>query len=170
MSVDIRICSSQSDIEAIARLANEIWQEHFTPIIGAGQVAYMVEKFQSVHAIADAVNNQGYRYYMAFENGELIGYCGVQPQQNELFLSKLYLRKDCRGRGISKQLLAEAVAYCKQLGHPSIYLTVNKHNDNTIAIYQRMGFTIDDAVVSDIGNGYVMDDYIMRLLIGKRGK
>lgn len=165
MGIEIRICGSRQDIKEIAVLANEIWHEHFVPIIGEGQVDYMVEKFQSERAIADAVENQGYRYYMAYEGETLIGYCGVQPQDEELFLSKLYLRKDCRGRGISKLLLSRAVDCCREMQLPSIYLTVNKHNDNTIAIYKKMGFEVVDEAVTDIGRGYVMDDYIMRLTV-----
>ena len=32
------------DLKRIAGLAEEIWHQHFTPIIGEDQVNYMVEK------------------------------------------------------------------------------------------------------------------------------
>lgn len=42
-----------------------------------------------------------------------------------------------------------------------IQLTVNKHNINSINAYKKWGFKTIDSVVTDIGSGFVMDDYIM---------
>ena len=39
--------------------------------------------------------------------------------------------------------------------------TVNKHNDLAIRAYRAKGFQTIDAVETDIGNGFVMDDFIM---------
>ena len=44
----------------------------------------------------------------------------------------------------------------------SISLTVNKYNTDSIKAYEKMGFEKIDSVVMDIGNGYVMDDYVMK--------
>ena len=41
------------------------------------------------------------------------------------------------------------------------YLTVNKYNSSSIEVYKKRGFEITDAAVTDIGSGFVMDDYIM---------
>ena len=38
---------------------------------------------------------------------------------------------------------------------------MNKHNAGAIAAYRRLGFAMREEVVVDIGNGYVMDDYVM---------
>jgi RimJ/RimL family protein N-acetyltransferase len=48
----------------------------------------------------------------------------------------------------------------------SIDLTVNKYNTNSIKAYEKMGFEKIDSVVMDIGNGYVMDDYVMKKEVG----
>ena len=40
-------------------------------------------------------------------------------------------------------------------------LSVNKHNTRAIAAYRRNGFVIAESVVTDIGGGFVMDDYVM---------
>ena len=47
-------------------------------------------------------------------------------------------------------------------GLHSVYLTVNKYNTGSIEVYRHLGFEIADSAVTDIGNGYVMDDYIMQ--------
>ena len=42
-----------------------------------------------------------------------------------------------------------------------MYLTVNKQNKMAIRAYEKQGFITVDAVVTDIGEGFVLDDCIM---------
>lgn len=51
---------------------------------------------------------------------------------------------------------------CWTVGLDKIYLTVNKHNTHAVEVYRHFGFYQIDAVVTDIGGGYVMDDYILQ--------
>ena len=50
---------------------------------------------------------------------------------------------------------------CRDRGLEAMYLTVNKHNDLALRAYQAKGFTTIEAVETDIGEGYIMDDFIM---------
>ena len=72
---------------------------------------------------------------------------------------------DYRGLGLARRALSMLKVYCaaNQLDH--IWLTVNKNNANSIAAYYRMGFEKECDLVSDIGGGYVMDDYKMSLAV-----
>jgi ribosomal protein S18 acetylase RimI-like enzyme len=56
-------------------------------------------------------------------------------------------------------MMAEIERIAQAQGCDLITLTVNKHNAQTLAIYQRLGFTVEDAIVTDIGGGFVMDDF-----------
>jgi GNAT superfamily N-acetyltransferase len=48
----------------------------------------------------------------------------------------------------------------KKWGLARLWLTVNKGNP-AVAAYERLGFRIAEAIVMDIGSGYVMDDFRM---------
>ena len=87
----------------------------------------------------------------------LLRYIGVSVKTDYLFLSKLYIAHNFRHKGLGR----EAFNKIKTLGFNKIKLTVNKQNKNTIDAYQKYGFKITDKIVTDIGNGFVMDDYIM---------
>ena len=146
----------------MAELADEIWHECFVGIISEGQINYMVEKFQSLPAMTDQIDRQGYSYFAVYDDGELCGYTAVKPEEDSrFFLSKLYLRKDKRGRGIASQMLEIVFGEARFLGKKSVYLTVNKHNDHAVAVYEKVGFRKVEDAVTDIGSGYVMDDFIM---------
>ncbi len=162
MSVGFRIASSDDMLRETAALACEIWHECFTDIISEGQIDYMVEKFQSYEAMKGQISSQGYVYHDVFCDGKLCGYFAVKAESDDrFFLSKLYLHKDSRGKGIASQMLAKVFTEARNAGKKKVYLTVNKHNDHAIEVYRKTGFVTADAVVTDIGGGYVMDDYIM---------
>jgi len=154
---------------AIAILADEIWREHYTPIIGAAQVFYMLEKFQSAEQIWADIRSNGYTYFTAtqIKHNKPIGYAACQPKEDYLLLSKIYVHKDYRGEGVARSFLEEATALCREgYGFDKIRLTVNKHNDNSIVAYHKMGFKTVASVKTDIGEGYFMDDYVMELRVG----
>lgn len=160
---DFKIVPVKTDeqIKQLEALAEEIWNQHFIPIIGKAQVDYMLLKFQSYDALKNQLTKQGYEYFFSCYNGKNIGYTGIKREADSLFLSKLYFKKAYRGRNLSRQVLDFLVSLCKENGLKKIWLTVNRHNLNTIAIYQKLGFHITEESASDIGNGFVMDDYIM---------
>ena len=157
----LRQAKTDSDIQNIAILANEIWHQHFIPIIGEAQVEYMVEKFQSYPAIKSQIENDGYEYYQIFSRHTMAGYTGIHQENNALFLSKLYIKKDFRGQHLATKALDFLIQLCKERGLGKIWLTCNKYNSNTLAVYDHLGFVITDEQVADIGNGFVMDDYIL---------
>lgn len=80
-------------------------------------------------------------------------------------LSKLYLLPEWHGHGIGNHMLQHVQARAAQLGASEIQLQVNKQNRRAIRAYQRAGFSVCEAVVTDIGGGFVMDDFIMALRI-----
>ncbi len=151
-----------SRVEALAEVANGIWHEYFTPLLGIEQVEYMVDKFQSVKGITSQLDS-GYEYYFALFGEEIAGYFGVQPQDDSLFLSKLYLKKEFRGKGVATKMLAYIKDIAKKYGANKITLTVNRYNHNTIEVYKHFGFDIIKEQKADIGNGFYMDDYVMAL-------
>ncbi len=152
---------TEDEIQNLADLASEIWHEYWTAILKPEQIDYMVEKFQSFNAIKNQLENDRYIYNILEDSGNIIGYFGVSVKDNYLFLSKLYIKKDFRGLGCGKQAFNKIKQIAQQYNKKSIQLTVNKYNTNTIKAYEKWGFKEIDAVVTDIGNGFVMDDYIM---------
>ena len=156
----IKIAQGNADIKKIAELANVIWHEFFTSILSDEQIDYMVEKYQSYPAITKAVNEDGYRYYMAYDGDDLCGYLGIHDEgEGTIFISKVYVRADKRRRGIASLMLDrlhEDFPASKKW-----YLTVNRYNSGSIAVYEKRGFYKAREQVADIGNGFVMDDYVM---------
>jgi len=155
---------TRANYKIIADLANLIWTEHYTPIIGEQQVAYMLEKFQSALAVEDQVE-KGIMYYLLLYQDTHVGYFSFSKNEESLFLSKLYVLNSVRGNGIGRAALSFIEAQANELDLKKIKLTINKFNTNSIKMYEKMGFVNIEAIVQNIGNGYVMDDYVLEKVI-----
>ncbi len=149
------------EIPKLAKLTSSIWHEYWTQILSPEQIDYMVEKFQSEKAILEQYKNENYTYYYINEDSQNIGYFGLSDKKDYLFLSKLYISKDYRHKGLGTKAFEKIKEIAKNKGYKSIQLTVNKYNTNTISAYDKWRFKTIDSVVTDIGSGFVMDDYIM---------
>jgi len=117
---------------------------------------------------------KGHQFYIASLNGDPIGFCSVSAETNEVKnevinevakqhkLNKLYVLPSAHGTGSGKALLHKAIEVAKAAGSTSLYLQVNKHN-NAYTFYLKNGFVKESEFKFDIGNGFYMDDYVMRL-------
>jgi RimJ/RimL family protein N-acetyltransferase len=151
------------ELGTVQNLAHSIWPQVYPSIISLEQIQYMLEQSYSLAAL-QADHAAGSLYILIQHSQQSIGYLSYYPQQDSLFLAKLYLLPDFAGRGIG----ASALSWMKQQallqGKPRIHLRVNKANAAAIRAYLRAGFQFSDEVCSDIGSGFVMDDYVMHWL------
>ncbi len=161
--------SSEDEIAAVVRLAQLIWREHYESIVGQTQVDYMLGKFQSADAIRDQLDHD-FEYYRIVEDGVDAGYVAIVPtvEPDVLMLSKIYVAKSFRGRGLGAQALALVESRCRELGRRVLRLTVNRDNSTSIEWYESKGFVNVRPLVQDIGNGFVMDDFVMEKGVGVR--
>ena len=161
---DIRKLTSDDELRANAELAAEIWREHFHEIITDEQIEYMLERFQSFEAMKRQLSEEHYEYYGFFSDGVQLGYFAIADKDDgTLFLSKLYLKKSARGNGYASQMFGRIKEIGRERGLKSVWLTVNRRNDSSIAVYRHWGMQVIREQMADIGNGFVMDDYVFSL-------
>lgn len=169
MKTDIRLKKVLPEqFKDLAVLAHRLWHMAFHDLLTLSQVDYMIEKFQSEAAFVQQTAKESYEYfYIMTQDEEIAGYTAIaaRPNEDRLFLSKLYLAPELQGRGYATSALKEIATIAANRGCRSVYLTVNKQNQHAIAVYEKFGFARTDAVVTDIGNGYQMDDYIYEYLV-----
>ncbi len=149
--------SDEQTLLQVAALADKIWHECFVGIISGAQIDYMVEKFQSFNAMKEQIES-GYTYFRIVFDGQTAGYFAVCPQEDALFLSKLYVLAEFRRRGLARQAFTFVMTLAKAQTLPQIRLSVNRGNDRAIAAYQNFGMVLEKTQVQDIGGGFVMDD------------
>lgn len=152
---------TEAQFVTLASLADTVYHEYYSSILTNEQIDYMVEKFLSLSALHREADEENYRFYLVQEDGVFVGFIAVQPQGDRLFLSKLYLTKEYRGNGYGKRMMNFVFDEAKKENLKSVYLTVNRYNTPSIKIYEKSGFKKVEEKATDIGNGFIMDDYIM---------
>jgi ribosomal protein S18 acetylase RimI-like enzyme len=152
----------EEHLQAIAELAGVIWREYYPSIITPEQIEYMLAKMYSIETLRAELQS-GIRYHRLLINGELTGFASLDTTEaaGTFKLHKLYVLPRYHGRGAGSVLLKTCEEEARRMGARRLSLNVNKCNTKAIAAYQRNGFTIVESVVNDIGNGFVMDDYVM---------
>jgi diamine N-acetyltransferase len=156
--------ADQTDIPVIRELAGRIWSDYYPGIITRAQIEHMLEWMYSVKMIR-AELERGVVWKLASLEGVAAGFLAIELEaaERKLKLHKLYLLPELHGRGLGRAMLDLVKADAIQMGADQIHLQVNKRNIRAIQAYKRAGFGISQAIVADIGGGFVMDDYVMCL-------
>lgn len=163
MNIEFEIITTAEQAQAAAKIADITWREHYSPILSMGQIDYMLQN-QTAGAISQQIADT-HTYYLIKCNGEIVGYTALDRAENLdnlLFISKIYVLHDYRAHGIGHALMKFYTEIGKKEGYNGLFLHVNKHNPS-VAAYKKLGFFERCAMVTDIGQGYVMDDYCMEL-------
>lgn len=152
-----------SDVPSIRAVAQATWPIAYNNIISPEQIAYMLEWMYNEQSLTAAIQATNQEFLVAVTDQQLIGFAGIEHHymlQPITRIHKLYVLPSVQGSGIGKQLL-NAVAE-RALKHQSnqLHLNVNKEN-NAVLFYKKHGFEINESVELEIGNGFIMDDFIM---------
>jgi diamine N-acetyltransferase len=153
------------DLLIIQQLAETIWPICYAPIVSAEQIRYMLDLIYSQEEL-QAQYNRGHQFIIAFEQNTPIGFASFSQKSaeetNAFRLHKIYVLTTIHSKGVGSFLLDYVCKESKNAGASLLELNVNKYNPAKI-FYEKKGFAIIKEEVIDIGNGYVMDDYVMRL-------
>ncbi len=163
-----------SDRAFIRSVSERTWPSTYGHIISQEQIDFMLDWMYSDASLEKQMNT-GCEFYIAStqnENGDLdpVGFCSVSPEEekdklensNTHKLNKLYVLPIAQGTGAGKALLNKAIDVAKAAGSTSLFLQVNKQN-TAYTFYLKKGFIKELEFKFDIGNGFYMDDYVMRL-------
>jgi ribosomal protein S18 acetylase RimI-like enzyme len=157
------VSATEADLGEVAALAGVIWRRHYPSIISHSQIDYMLEHGYSHEALSRFIEEEGAGLLLVRDGERLVGFAAyhrVDPP-GELKLQKLYVHQDLQRRGVGSRLIATAEATARAQCCSALILNVNKSNVQAIRAYEKNGFAVRESVVVDIGNGFVMDDYIM---------
>jgi len=100
---------------------------------------------------------------LIYSNDEAVGFASFEHNVNhsgKTKIHKIYILSSQQGKGTGKALVDYIEQQALPFGDKALFLNVNKYN-SAIQFYQKIGFEITKEEVIDIGNGFVMDDYVM---------
>ena len=147
-------------------LTKKIWPVAYGEILSKAQLDYMIDKFYNETALRELIQ-KGHVFYLAQDDNEkYVGFVSYElnSEPNKTKIHKIYVLPETQGTGLGRQFFELVKEKAIENNQNAIFLNVNKYN-NAIHFYTELGFAKVKDEVIDIGNGYVMDDYVMEVVI-----
>ncbi len=153
--------ATATDIPQLRDLAGCIWRGSYAGMISQEQIDYMLAWMYSPQKLAQELH-EGVCWELALLDGAPVGFLALALHgDHDAELNKLYLLPAHHGRGLGQQMLAHSLTLARAHGCEELRLRVNKSNARALRAYERAGFRISEALVADIGAGFVMDDFVL---------
>jgi ribosomal protein S18 acetylase RimI-like enzyme len=155
-----REIKTADEIDCLICLIREIWPEVFIPIIGREQVDYMLVHYQGKDVITCEMEN-GVRYFFIEDSSSPIGYFAYSLEEDHLAVSKVYLKKEFRGLGLSSGVFSYFEEIARNEKKEKILLHVNRNNKRAVEVYLHLGYKIAKTVDMPLGDRFFLNDYWM---------
>lgn len=153
---------TQEQLPIVRDLAYKIWPHAYGSILSVAQLDYMLDNFYSLESLAQQMDN-GHVFMMAEIDSKIVGFASYELHHGgstKTKLHKIYVLPETQGSGLGKKLIEEVAQKAIAAQNTHLFLNVNKYN-SAQKFYEKLEFTITQEEVIPIGNGYVMDDYVM---------
>jgi len=158
--------ASKEQLPIVRDLAYRIWPDTYGATHTKEELDYMLNKFYSLTSLEEQLG-KGHIFVLAEENDTFVGFVAYEffsEDTNSTKIHKLYVLPQTQGKGIGKGLVDYVRKEAIINKNEKLFLNVNKLN-KAKDFYHRYGFTITKDIVIDIGEGFVMDDYVMELTV-----
>lgn len=156
----------REELSIVRELAHAIWPDTFKAILSQEQIQYMLNWMYDLKQLENQFG-QGHQFYVAEIDKTPVGFIGIEPNHPEKGITKIhkiYILPNKQGLGIGKKLIEFIRVHALQSKMKGLLLNVNRFN-KAVDFYKEIGFEILFEENIDIGNGYLMEDYVMGLEI-----
>ena len=160
----------KGEVEEFYCLAHKIWPVTFKNILSELQIAYMLELMYSEESLVKQ-QEDGCKLYLLQADQQSIGFLSIQHKKgntSKTKVHKIYVLPEFHGTGAGRFLMDFALAEAKKEGAKAIFLNVNRGN-GAIGFYEHYGFKKMYSEDIDIGNGYLMEDWVMEFPLTPEG-
>lgn len=155
--------ATQNDIKQIQKIVAITWPITYGEILSKEQLDYMLDLFYSYEALLEQYTKREQLFYMVYEGEANIGFVGIEHHYKEnptTKIHKIYLLPETQGKGIGKKVIEQVEELAVENNSGAISLNVNRFNA-ALGFYKKIGFEVIGEADIEIGNGYLMEDFVM---------
>lgn len=156
------IQASKSQLSIVRDLAYKIWPTAYREILSQDQLNYMLDKFYSLESLIEQMEQRKHVFLLAEEDDKYIGFASYELniENHKTKIHKIYVLPETQGKGYGVQLINEIEKRAKYLQNDILFLNVNRFN-KAQQFYKKIGFEIAYEEDIEIGEGYLMEDFVM---------
>lgn len=152
-----------TDYNTVRKIAEQTWPKTYGHILSPEQIDYMFDMMYNINALKEQADSKGHHFILAEEDGIPLGFAsyefnyGGEPKTK---IHKIYILPETQGKGIGKKQLDYIALQAIENQNTILSLNVNRYN-TAYEFYVKIGFEKKGEEDINIGNGYLMEDYIM---------
>ena len=172
--------ATHDDIVTIERLARLTWPATFHGILSGEQIEYMLGMMYAPAALREQID-RGHIFHLLLAHDRqhggdtyagtgaryrAVGYVSHEPDylQETTKIHKLYVLPGAQGRGYGRALIRKVETEARRASQRKLRLDVNYQN-KAVDFYERLDFVKVARHDTDIGNGYLMEDWQMEKVL-----
>ena len=153
-----------TDFGLIREIAYQTWPVTYGTILSKEQLRFMLDKFYSLEYL-HLNTQQNQLFFIISENEIPLGFVGMEHHFDKKPITKIhkiYVLPDKQGNGIGKSAIDFVVNSALENHNNKVILNVNRFN-KAVQFYKKMDFKIIQQIDIEIGNDYLMEDFVMEL-------
>jgi len=151
----------RNELHILTELANDIWPRVYSSMISQAQMEYMLKWMYATDVLQDKLDD-GQLFYIYTKATRPVAYLHLEPVSDHVLkIQKIYVHPDYHQSGIGRQLIEFSAEVARNMQCSSLELQVNRTNP-AVGFYERLGFAVMEEKDFDIGNGFFMNDFVMK--------
>lgn len=150
-------------LDIVQDIAQKTWPIAYKDVISLAQIEYMLEMMYSKSALKEQLEVKKHHFILAKKANKILGFASYELNCNSVGktkIHKLYVLPETQGSGIGVKLVNFLSEKAKENHQSAIFLNVNKYNPAQ-NFYKKIGFVVAYEEVINIGNNFIMDDFVM---------
>ena len=162
--------ATKEDIPGIQAVARIAWPDAYAGLMPVDQVGYMVDMHYRSEVLREQMQARGHQFILVLRDGELAGYASLEINHGnpaEMMIHNACLLPGSQGMGLGQALLDHLARRALKKGQEAMKLNVFHKNNQAIRFFEKYGFRITGHEEKDIGGGFSVLDYVMRMNLRK---
>ena len=156
------ITATFQDVQLIRQLAEQTFHVTYLPLQPKDKVDYLFDLMYNTSSLTSQMN-KGQQFILAKDETGYLGYASYEinyKDQGKTKIHKIYIMPTAQGKGVGKELVNYIGGIAGQNKNTIVLLDVFRHNP-AVQFYEKMGFKKVGEQITEVGNGFVMDDFVM---------
>lgn len=121
----------------------------------------------SVDRMYEEYEAEGRQYWVVTRDGRVVGGGGIAPlaggDGTVCEFQKMYYLPECRGRGLGRRMVLQALEFARKAGYAACYLETTGCLKEATSLYERLGFEKLEAPLGETGHSICELFFLYRL-------
>ena len=156
------ITATFQDVQLIRQLAEQTFHITYLPLQPKDKVDYLFDLMYNTSSLTSQMN-KGQQFILAKDETGYLGYASYEinyKDQGKTKIHKIYIMPTAQGKGVGKELVNHIGGIARQNKNTIVLLDVYRHNP-AVRFYEKIGFKKVGEQITEVGKGFVMDDFVM---------